>query len=365
MLPTSSHKLSAQWQGPYKVEKRVGKVNYVIDMHDHHKRKRVFHINMLREFHSSSSPGPSSTACWTEEQDRGVDEQDDIPVWNGVEEDADAEVQMGEQLSEVQRQELRALLNEFRTLFSNKPGRTGLVEHCIETGTARPIRLPPCRSPKDARHKMAFVTPSGLYHFNVVPFGLKGAPASFQRLMDNIIRGLDSMSAAYIDDVIIFSTSWEDHLGHLSRVFASAATKAKTIRLLNFSKKLLPREERYSTIEKECLAIKMEMNIFRTYLIGRHFTVETDHRSLVWLDKLKDSNSHLTRWSLALQPYDFTVVHRSGTANGNVDCLSRTPWPDSTGNKFAAGEGGGVWRTGHPLERGVLRGKAWAPAREH
>eukprot|EP00731_Ephydatia_muelleri_P015695 Em0009g119a len=84
----------------------------------------------------------------------------------------------------------------------------------------------------------------------------------------------------------------------------------------------------------------MEMNIFRTYLIGRHFTVETDHRSLVWLDKLKDSNSHLTRWSLALQPYDFTVVHRSGTANGNVDCLLRTPWPDSTENKFAAGEGG-------------------------
>ena len=64
------------------------------------------------------------------------------------------------------------------------------------------------------------MTPSGLYHFNVVPFGLKGAPASFQRLMDNVIRGLDSMSAAYIDDVIIFSTSWEDHLGHLSRVFA-------------------------------------------------------------------------------------------------------------------------------------------------
>ena len=59
-----------------------------------------------------------------------------------------------------------------------------------------------------------------------------------------------------------------------------------------FSKKLLPREERYSMIEKECLAIKMAMNIFRTYLIGCHFTVEIDHRSLVWLDKLKDSNSH-------------------------------------------------------------------------
>ena len=75
-------------------------MNYVIDMHDRHKQKRVFHINMLREFHSSSSPGSSSTACWTEEE-RGVDQHDDIPVWNGAEEDADVEVQMGEQLSEV------------------------------------------------------------------------------------------------------------------------------------------------------------------------------------------------------------------------------------------------------------------------
>ena len=39
--------------------------------------------------------------------------------------------------------------------------------------------------------------------------------------------------------------------------------------------------ERYSTI-KECLVKKMAMNIFRTHLIGRYFTVETDHRSLLW-----------------------------------------------------------------------------------
>ena len=58
------------------------------------------------------------------------------------------------------------------------------------------------------------------------------------------------------------------------------------------------------------------------------------------MDKLKDSNSRLTRWSLALQPYDFTVVHRSGSANGNADGLSRTPWPDSSANEFAVGEGG-------------------------
>ena len=45
LLPTSSSALTAQWQGPYKVVKQVGKVNYLIDMHDRRKRKRVFHIN--------------------------------------------------------------------------------------------------------------------------------------------------------------------------------------------------------------------------------------------------------------------------------------------------------------------------------
>ena len=90
-----------------------------------------------------------------------------------------------------------------------------------------------------------------------------------------------------------------------------------------YSRKFLPREERYSTIEKECLAIKLAAQAFRVYLLGRPFEIQTDHRSLVWLDRLKDSNSRLTRWSLALQPFQFTVTHRSGKANGNADALSR------------------------------------------
>ena len=90
-----------------------------------------------------------------------------------------------------------------------------------------------------------------------------------------------------------------------------------------FSKKLLPREERYSTIEKECLAIKLGVEAFRVYLLGRRFKIQTDHRALVWMDRLKDKNSRLTRWSLSLQPFDFAVVHRTGRANANADALSR------------------------------------------
>ena len=91
-----------------------------------------------------------------------------------------------------------------------------------------------------------------------------------------------------------------------------------------FSRKLLPREEKYSTIEKECLAIKLATYNFRVYLLGRQFTIQTDHRALEWLDKLKDGNPRLTRWSLSLQPYQFQVEHRPGNQNSNADALSRT-----------------------------------------
>ena len=76
-------------------------------------------------------------------------------------------------------------------------------------------------------------------------------------------------------------------------------------------------------MEKELLAIKLATNAFRVYLLGRQFQIVTDHRSLEWLDRLKETNPRLTRWSLALQPFDFTVMHRPGKDNGNADALSR------------------------------------------
>eukprot|EP00731_Ephydatia_muelleri_P026771 Em0018g871a len=92
-----------------------------------------------------------------------------------------------------------------------------------------------------------------------------------------------------------------------------------------YSRKLLAREQRYSTIEKECLAIKLALDAFKVYLLGRKFVVQTDHRALEWLEKLKENNARLCRWSLALQPYSFGVEHRTGTMNLNADALSRNP----------------------------------------
>ena len=71
--------------------------------------------------------------------------------------------------------------------------------------------------------KTAFVTPHGLYEFRVMPFGLTNAPAVFQRLMERVLAGLNpeegpNFVVVYIDDVLIFSRSLEEHFQHLRMV---------------------------------------------------------------------------------------------------------------------------------------------------
>ena len=546
LLPTSTSKLTAQWQGPCQVIRKVGKVNYCIKMHDRRQKHKIFHINKLRKWHTPTEP------AFYMEDVQGQDKED-IPLWERGVGSRVEDVKIGSQLSQDQQEQLKHLLQEFAGVFQDKPGATSMIEHHIKTGSAPSVRLPPYRVPqafrdsvkaeldemlaseiiepstsdwsapmvlvkkqdgslrvcvdyrrlncvsetdaypmpriddlidqvggsrfistldltrgywqvpvaKEDRPKTAFVTPYGLFQFNVMPFGLQGAPATFQRLMDRVIQGLD-FAAAYLDDLIIFSSTWEEHLQHIQSVLeklkeAGLTAKAKicefgasecaylghivgsgrvrplpgkisaieslgvpttkkevrtflgitgyyrrfienyssiaapltdltkkdaphkvkwnqecdnvfqklkeilcsepVLRNPDFgapfilqtdasdrgigavlsqcaedgqehpvaywSRKLLPREQRYSTIEKECLAIKLGIEAFRVYLLGRPFTIETDHRALVWMDRLKTTNNRLARWSLALQSYDFQVCHRAGKENGNADALSR------------------------------------------
>uniref|UniRef100_A0A1X7TY68 Reverse transcriptase domain-containing protein n=1 Tax=Amphimedon queenslandica TaxID=400682 RepID=A0A1X7TY68_AMPQE len=64
-----------------------------------------------------------------------------------------------------------------------------------------------------ARDKTAFITPFGVYEFTMMPFGLQGAPATFQRLMDWVLQGTEQFAGAYIDDVAIYK-----HLVYLNQV---------------------------------------------------------------------------------------------------------------------------------------------------
>lgn len=89
------------------------------------------------------------------------------------------------------------------------------------------------------------------------------------------------------------------------------------------SRKLLDREKNYSVGEREALAIKWGVEKFHRFLYGRHFTLESDHRPLQYLNSSDSQSPRLMRWSLALQPYRYTVKYIRGEDNFCADCLSR------------------------------------------
>ncbi len=82
-----------------------------------------------------------------------------------------------------------------------------------------------------SREKTAFSTPDGLFHFTTMPFGLHGAPAAFQRLMDQVLRPHHEYAAAYIDDVVIYSSTWREHLVRITAVLQSLRVARLTANL--------------------------------------------------------------------------------------------------------------------------------------
>lgn len=80
----------------------------------------------------------------------------------------------------------------------------------------------------EAKEKTAFATPSGLYHFGKMPFGLHEAVASFQRVIDKGLWGVHDWAVTYIDDILFVSSTWDVHLNHLCYVFQARQTAGLT-----------------------------------------------------------------------------------------------------------------------------------------
>ncbi|XP_057329925.1 uncharacterized protein LOC130670528 [Microplitis mediator] len=312
------------------------------------------------------------------------------------------------------------------------------------------------------RHKTAFSTAFGHFEFSRMPFGLKTAPATFQRIMNIVLSGLQGIEVfVYLDDIVIYASSLEEHslklervmkrlkdanlklqpdkceflrreviyLGHIISAEGVRPDPAKVTAVKNFprprtqknirqflglagyyrrfihrfsqiakpltnllkksmtfewgrsqqeafeilrdklceepvlqypdqsqpfvvttdasgiaiagilsqgpigkdrpveytSRVLNDNEQKYSTYEKEALAILHSVSQFRSYLYGRPFKLVTDHKPLVWMQTAKDPTSRLTRWRLKLQEYQFEVIYKAGKTNVNADALSRNP----------------------------------------
>ena len=89
------------------------------------------------------------------------------------------------------------------------------------------------------------------------------------------------------------------------------------------SRKLKCHEQKYSTMERECLAIVWAVRKFKMYLYGNHFTLQTDHQPLIYLNKAKMINDRIMRWALALQSFCFSLESIKGRENIGADFVSR------------------------------------------
>lgn len=94
--------------------------------------------------------------------------------------------------------------------------------------------------------------------------------------------------------------------------------------IVYYSKKLSKAQQKYQVMERECLAVITFMEKSRPYIEGaENVRVISDNASLQWLRNLKDPTGRLARWALRMQPFQYSIVHRSGKKNVTADALSR------------------------------------------
>ena len=139
-----------------------------------------------------------------------------------------------------------------------------------------------------------------------------------QRLTSAPILALPEFSEHFVldtdaSDVGIGAVLSQKHANGSERVIAYA------------SRVLSKPERRYCVTRKELLAAISFVKHFCPYLLGKPFTLRTDHSSLTWLYNFKNPEGQLARWLEALQEYHFTIEHRKGCLHGNADAMSRRP----------------------------------------
>eukprot|EP00731_Ephydatia_muelleri_P009850 Em0005g436a len=194
---------------------------------DQKRWERTFHVNMLKKWNTAAE-----NVHFAAERDEGEEtEEEDIPEWRGG---GVGEPKMGVQLSESQKVQIRELLDEFWEVMSGTPGRTFKAVHNVQLTDRKPVRLAPYRLPHAYRElvrkeinemlEAGVIEPSNSEWAAPIVLvdkkdGTTQMCVDYRRL--NAVSLSDAYpmprgsSVAYIDDVAIFSNSWEEHLQHV------------------------------------------------------------------------------------------------------------------------------------------------------
>ncbi|KAL0149631.1 hypothetical protein M9458_055158 [Cirrhinus mrigala] len=497
LVPSSACKFLASWQGPYTVLEKLGPVTYRVRQPGKRQTEQLYHINLLKKWVgtrdqlaalSLTDPvvvdvNPHLSAAQKTELQHLVSQfrdvfssqpgqtnvvQHDIRIPPGV-----IVRQRPYRVPEARRQAIEEEVQQMLKLGVIEPSRSpwsspivmvpkpdGTLHFCNDFRRLNEVSefdgypMPRVDELLDRLGRARYITTldltKGYWQYRSLPFGLHGAPATFQRMMDIILRPHQAYAAAYLDDLVVHSEAWEEHLVQLRRVLSelrragltanprkchlafseakylgfqvgrglirpqekkveavhnaprpqtksqgqpekicwtstaeeafaqikTALTSSPVLRAPDFrcpfllqtdasdtglgavlsqiqegeehpviyiSRKLSPAERRYATDEKEALAIKWAVLELRYYLLGRKFTLVTDHAPLQWMARAKETNARVTCWFLALQDFHFEVCHRAGAAHANADGLSRI-WAAYAGSQDQcnAWGGGGV-----------------------
>ncbi|GFU56727.1 retrovirus-related Pol polyprotein from transposon 297 [Trichonephila clavipes] len=342
VLATSrANKLAVQWIGPGTILNKISETNYLVEIPGRRESSQIYHINMLKPYYKR-------------------------PEHVNVSE-------LNKHLHDKQMDRLRELLNKYSKCFSNNPGLTNLVEHEIQLVSDQPVRTKPYRMshlkhmetvlqrikrakltikpskccsrvpyPSHENPNTCFLRSSGLLPKYINLFSVIAAPLTdalkgrakkgeitWTTECENAFREL---KGKLIDKPVLYAPNFEREF--IVQMDASNAGMGAVLTQLNeqgeehpilyLGKKFSEVEKRYCTTEKECASIVFAIKRLHYYLDGNSFLVMTDHNPLVWLNRNVSSNPRLMRWALALQPYKFRIVHRSGKSHKNADSLSRS-----------------------------------------